>query len=388
MSTSSPVRAPVPATPQQPRRTRTRYVVALAVAVVALLAGSYAVLRSSPASDPAAAPGGSSTASAGATQPAAPSSSATASGQPSAGFRFSPLWPFASVDEATRWQREAQPGGHQPWRLDAGQTALTFAATYLGYTEINRVTSTRVAGDEAWIGVAATPPEGTVSTACVLHLARIGSGPTSGRPWEVVGSQDTTLTLTAPRYGSVVGSTFSVGGRITGVDESLTVQVRAGGQLLTQVVGIPAGGRDQPWSTTLTVSAGRSQLATVAVATGGHLLRVERFAVTAVQLRPGTSPAPSWPTADAALASLVSNGTYVGPCATAHPGAAVTRPVCSVPLKQNADRYLYRLGYWQTDNGFYAILGKNREGRWVVLNPNVPGAEIPRDLGGPIGDVR
>lgn len=404
MNTSSPVRAPIPPSPQPPRRTRTWLALALAVAVVALLAGGIAALRSRPASDQAAAPGSSSAGSAGApgstatavpsaatpsaTQFAAPSPSATASGQGSAGFRFLPLWPFTSVDDATRWQREALPGGHQPWRLDAGRTALTFAATYLGYTEINRVTSTRVAGDEAWIGVAATPPEGTVSTACVLHLARIGAGPASGRPWEVVGSQDTTLTLTAPRYGSVVGSTFGVGGQITGVDESLAVQVRAGGEVLAQVVGIPAGGRDQPWSTTLTVSTGRPGLATVAVATGGHLLRVERFAVTAVRIRAGTSPAPSYPTADAALASLVSNGTYVGSCATAHLGPAVARPVCSVALKQTAGRYLYRLGYWQTDNGFYAVLGRNREGRWVVLDPNLAGADIPQDLGGPIGDGR
>jgi hypothetical protein len=86
----------------------------------------------------------------------------------------------------------------------------------------------------------------------VLHLARIGTG--QDAPWEVVGSRDTTLTLDRPAYGVKVSSPITVGGRITGVDESILVQMRqpSSERPLGTAPGVPAGGEHQPWSTRVT----------------------------------------------------------------------------------------------------------------------------------------
>jgi hypothetical protein len=304
---------------------------------------------------------------------------------PSTTFRFQPLWPFASVTDAAAWQTESLSNGSQPWRLDAAQTALTFASTHLGYTEMNRVTSRQIVGDEAWIGVAGTPPEGRTVSAAVLHLARIGVGPLDGRPWEVVGSRDTLLTLTTPRYGSVVGHTIVVGGRISGVDESLVIQVRdRAGTVLARKQGIPAGGVETPWQVTLTLPSGSAGLVTIAVSTGGHIADVEKFAITAVTVRAGATAATSYPTAEAALAAATTNGSYQGDCDRLGSLAGVTDPVCSRFVASAAGRSLYRLGFVNTDAGCFVILGNPSPGRWSIIDPWVAGPDVPSDLGGPI----
>jgi hypothetical protein len=235
-------------------------------------AGSFTTAPSSSAStDPAATSSAS-----GVTKPIMPQSSS---------FRFQPLWPFGSVAEAVQWQHTGAQG-HQPWRLDAARTALTFARDYLGYDEIDRVVSRRVSGDQAWIGVGATPVEGKGSAAAVLHLAQIGAG--ADRPWEVVGSRDSILSITTPRYGSRISSPLTVGGRITGVDESLHVRVLALGsrRALGEVQGISAGGQAQPWSVKVPYRSPASGVITVAVSTGGHLYDVEQFAITGLRRQP------------------------------------------------------------------------------------------------------
>jgi hypothetical protein len=181
------------------------------------------------------------------------------------------------------WQKAAT-GGHQPWRFDARFTAVSFARDYLGYSDINRSTSERIIGDQAWVGVGPTPSEDAhATTAAVLHLARIGVG--SPRPWEIVGTQDTTITLTTPAYGARVTSPVTVGGQISGVDESLRVQIVAlGGPQLGSLTGVPAGGAGAPWRVSVPFKAGTAKVATIAVATGGHLHETERFAITGVRL--------------------------------------------------------------------------------------------------------
>lgn len=303
MTTTTPLRRPEP--PQQPTRWGLRpwAVVMLVVAVVLALAGSGVALWRSGSNDGTPAPSVSPTQTVQPTPsastpapttpapvvpttpvPSSPSGSATT---PSSAFRFTPLWPFASVSDAIAWQRDTGAGGHQPWRLSAGSTAIAFTRDYLGYTEIDRVTGSTLSGDEAWVGVGYPVPNSTkLQTAAVLHLERIGSGPYSTRPWEVVGSRDSDLTLTTPRYGTTVGPTFTVGGRITGVDESLVIEVVSlKGALYTAPQGLPAGGVRTPWSTTVTLDQARSGIATVAVSTGGHLQGVERFAITAVTVQ-------------------------------------------------------------------------------------------------------
>jgi hypothetical protein len=205
-------------------------------------------------------------------------------------FAFQPLWPFGSAAAAAAWQQEYRTGGHQPWHLDPAATALSFARGYLGYAELDRTTSRIVTGPQAWIGVGAALPNGTDSTAAVIHLTRIGTG--RDAPWEVVGTRDSTLSLTTPAYGSSVSSPVTVGGRITGVDESLAVQVRSlTGGLVARSAAIPAGGNQTPWSVPVRFIAPTGMVLTLAVSTGGHVAAVERFAVTGVRVTRGSAPA-------------------------------------------------------------------------------------------------
>ncbi|GBP99593.1 hypothetical protein SSP531S_09880 [Streptomyces spongiicola] len=215
--------------------------------------------------------------------PAGPS--ATPDGTPPLGsWSLQPLWPFGTLAQAEAWQRSYRTGGHQPWHLDPGRTALAFTRDYLGFTEIDRVSSSRVSGRHARVGVAPTGSEG--GTAAVIHLVRFGTGPDA--PWEVVGTDDTTFSLTAPAYGALARSPLTAGGRITGVDESIHVQVRqpsSEAPLGTSACCTPAGGENQPWSVTVPFSGARDPVLTVVASTGGHVAAVERFTVTAVRTR-------------------------------------------------------------------------------------------------------
>jgi hypothetical protein len=267
--------------------------VAAVVAVLAVAGAAVAVALTRSDGGGSAAP--TATASA---QPSAQPSGQPSSGQPSTSpsgtqapapsFRYLTLWPFGSSAEAVAWQSEAGEGGHQPWRLDASLTALTFTRQYLGFSTVDRVVSRSSAGDEAWIGVGSRAPDGSTVPAAVVHLARIGGGSLTERPWEVVGTRDTTLTLSTPAYGAAVRSPVTVGGRITGVDESLILQVRslrASGPL-GAMNGIPAGGQNAPWSVSVPfVEQPAGTVLTIVVATGGHASSgIERFAITGVRM--------------------------------------------------------------------------------------------------------
>lgn len=195
-----------------------------------------------------------------------------------------PVWPFTTTAQVQAWQSAYRSTGAQAWHLDVDRTALSFATSRLGYTEVDRVTSRTVNGADALIGIGWNDPNETTATVAVLHLIRFGTG--QDAPWAVVGSQDGLLTLTRPAYGSTVRSPLTIGGVISGVDESLRVVVWGAGsdRPLAQVGSISAGGTAQPWGTTLTVNAPAGTVLTIAVSTGGHLATVERFAITAVRL--------------------------------------------------------------------------------------------------------
>ncbi len=195
---------------------------------------------------------------------------------------YVPLWPFASVAAAERWQQEAGSGGHQPWHLDADQVALTFTRTYLGFTEIDRVVGRKVGEADAHISVGYATEGGRTGTAAVLHLVRIGSG--ADQPWEVVGTDDTDFSLTRPRYGSTVSGTVTVGGRISGVDESIRVTARQPSGQVGSFCCVPAGGgqEGQAWTARVRLTDPREGPLTLVASTGGHLLEVERFTITGV----------------------------------------------------------------------------------------------------------
>ncbi|HEX3287434.1 MAG TPA: hypothetical protein VHT50_22930, partial [Mycobacterium sp.] len=144
--------------------------------------------------------------------------------------------------------------------------------------------SLSVDGDGAHVGVGYVNPNGIRQTAAVLHLVRFGTDRDS--PWEVVGSDDTTFSLETPDYGSVVTSPMSVGGHITGVDESIRVSVYqlSSSAALRTTCCTPAGGVNQPWSTTVSFSGVTDPVITIVASTGGHLLAVERFAIQGVRV--------------------------------------------------------------------------------------------------------
>ena len=101
----------------------------------------------------------------------------------------------------------------------------------------------------------------------------------------MVGSRDTTLSLSVPAYGATVVSPVTVGGRVTGVDENLVVQLRTlGSPVLARSAGLPAGGVNTPWSTSVAFTAPPGAVLTIAVATGGHVQDVERFAITGARV--------------------------------------------------------------------------------------------------------
>ncbi len=214
----------------------------------------------------------------------APTTPAPGSTAPLGAAGLQPIWPFTTVAQAQAWQRDYRSGGHQPWHLDPERTALSFTQGYLGFKDVDRISSRRINGRDARIGVGLTSPE-TTGSAAVIHLVRYGTAPDA--PWEVVGTDDSTFSLTTPGYGSVVRSPLLTGGRISGVDEGIRVQVRQPSS--TKPLGssccTPAGGNSQPWKVSLPFSGAKDTVLTVIASTGGHIAEVERFTVTAVRTR-------------------------------------------------------------------------------------------------------
>ncbi|MEV6772449.1 hypothetical protein AB0N05_27825 [Nocardia sp. NPDC051030] len=274
--------------PGRPRRRVYALVVIAAAIVLAIAATVYFGVREDNSTDSTStAPAPTATEPSGrptalpTTTPTGPITSTSATPAPGQ-FAYQPLWPFADAADAATWQQSYRDGGHQPWHLDPATVALNFTQTYLGYSDIDRVLLTNTKAEQSWVTVGFNLPNGVASPAAVLHLVRISTG--DDAPWEVVGTEDRTLTFTAPRYGTLVTSPLPVGGHVTGVDESLRVRVHQLGhdQPVGEIPGIPAGGEQSPWSGSVPFAASCPGTLTVAVSTGGHTAEVERFAITGV----------------------------------------------------------------------------------------------------------
>jgi hypothetical protein len=296
-----PEHAPT-ADPRRPwRQARWLAPVLAAAAVIAVVVGTAAVVSSTQSSSHKAPPANTgepvptSSASVSEIPTASPSPTSTPTtngaafcGLPAPGCEgievsYEPLWPFATYADAQQWQKVDGPAGHQPWHLDAGQTALLFTQNYLGYQDITKVTSTLVDAQGAHVGVGYDDPNGKPRTAAVLHLVRYSTviGDTTAG-WEVVGSDDTDFSLEQPGYGSQVSSPMTVGGHISGVDENIVVVVRnqSGAIVSGDVASVAAGGENSPWHTTAAFSG--SGVLTIVAFTGGHLMEHERFAIQGV----------------------------------------------------------------------------------------------------------
>lgn len=195
---------------------------------------------------------------------------------------YVPLFPFSSGEAVAAWETAYRTSGAQPWHLDHDLTAVAFAA-YLGYSDVNQAESSRTGADGAHVSVGFTLPNGSPHVAAVVHLVRFGTDPDA--PWEVVGTDDTTFSLTRPAYNSEVSGPVTVGGTITGVDESITVKVFASGSDQASVLSCchPAGGTDSAWTVPLTTPIPSHSVLVIAASTGGHIAAVERFTVTGVR---------------------------------------------------------------------------------------------------------
>ncbi|MFI7704992.1 hypothetical protein [Nonomuraea sp. NPDC049480] len=199
--------------------------------------------------------------------------------------RYQPLWPFSTQAEAAEWQRAHREDGREAWRLDPARTALAFTRDFLGFTEIDQAVKTVRDGRHARVHVGLRAEEGPrPMVAAVVHLVRYGSG--ADAPWEVVGTDDTSLTLTTPKYGAAVGSPLTAGGRITGVDESIRIQVRHPDAVLGEKCCLSAGGQNSRWSVKVSFTPAPGRTLTIVASTGGHVATVERFAVTGVTVAP------------------------------------------------------------------------------------------------------
>ncbi|GAA2806918.1 hypothetical protein [Kribbella solani] len=263
---------------------RARWAIAVAVLAIIALAVAMVVLVNDSGQPSGTSPSPGTTV----TQPG-PTVTVTTSPKPAPStpvhrtFRYQPLWPFTSEAAAAGWQQAYRSGGQQPWHLDPGQTALSFTTGFLQFDEINLVVSQSVQGDEAYVSVGYRPEQNPPAVAATIHLARLGQG--DDAPWEVVGTRDSSLTLTRPSYGAVARSPLTVGGRITGVDEAVRVDVRQAstGDRLGTFCCVAAGGAAQPWSAQVTFRGGTDPALTIVASTGGHYQRVEAFAITAIR---------------------------------------------------------------------------------------------------------
>lgn len=191
------------------------------------------------------------------------------------------LWPFANEAEMLEWQRGYREGGHSPWHVDAEATALSFTTGYLEFTGVDQVVDSTIGDGTAEVTVGYVGDGDNPSPAATLLLVRLGSG--DDAPWEVVGTAESdTMNVTEPAPGATVSSPMRVAGTITGVDESIRVQVRDPDRPtpVADECCLPAGGENTPWSTTVTFRGTPTSTLTVVASTGGHIAEVERFAVT------------------------------------------------------------------------------------------------------------
>lgn len=216
----------------------------------------------------------------------------TPSTGPAPGQGYLPLYPFGGLQQATAWLASYRASGAQPWHLDPGQTALSFAG-FLGYSGVNKVISVHAdsTGDHVAIGYAV--PNGATSTAAVVHLRRFGGG--SNDPWEVVGTDDTAnFSITAPTYGAVTNTPAAAAGALTAVDPNVRGEVLglSSATPLGTACCWPAGSTTSlgKWSLSIPFRAGTDPVLVIAASNAGGLEAVGQFAVTGVRARPGVFP--------------------------------------------------------------------------------------------------
>ena len=201
------------------------------------------------------------------------------------------VWPFETEADAESWQK-ASTGGQQPWHYDAGQTAVAFLA-FLKHPEINQVMSTSAQGSETAVTLGQhNPDSGRTTKVTTVLLKQVGTG--SPRPWDVEEATASQFTIDQPTRFAQVNPPVTVSGHITGVDESIVLNLispSTGGKLNPSTQPVAAGGQNTAWHERLNFQLPPNDYVGALVATtGGHVAAVERLVMVPVTLLTSRSP--------------------------------------------------------------------------------------------------
>jgi hypothetical protein len=154
------------------------------------------------------------------------------------------IWPFTSKAQADDWKADH---GTRPWANDKQQLVQHFVTDYLGLKDVY---AGEPCGTCTKVPLMDTPTPGA-STADVglVELTADQTGGGFNGPFSVLGVTSPTLKVTAPT--APITSPTTVGGTITGVDESIRLSlVTAEGK--TIATGQTMAGSGAPWSASLT----------------------------------------------------------------------------------------------------------------------------------------
>ncbi len=151
------------------------------------------------------------------------------------------LWPFASQLQADAWTADH---GSRTWAADQTSVAAHFVTDYLG---LSGVTADKACA--TCLKVLLTGSNGrTVGT---VHLVGDGGVARNGPPYSVEGVDGGDLRVTSPVAGAGVSSPLPVSGRVTGVDENVSLRLRSTTGTVLASAGTPAGSA-LPWTASLT----------------------------------------------------------------------------------------------------------------------------------------
>jgi hypothetical protein len=196
------------------------------------------------------------------------------------------VWPFTSASEAAAATADA-------WHSDPVATATSFVQDYLGMKALDRVTKQVVTGDTAEVSIGRQLPSESkqVMTATTVQLSRWQNG-TAPVVWLVTGATDDLLKPAAPNVGDAVSSPLTVSGPGFGVDESMTVDVRASHAAKPLGTGHTSVGSGGPWSLNVSFTKTNEPVGMVVAWTASALDGAPaRVAVVPVRFDKGTAAA-------------------------------------------------------------------------------------------------
>lgn len=215
---------------------------------------------------------------------AAPTAPPTHTAEPTPAFPVAGFYPFTIVGDEQHWESDGGPQAN-PNYLDPKETALSFAAKFLGQPSIDQVMSDKSDHGLERVTLGRMFNDGNSTRAVAVTTVKLER---YGQAWIVVGADDPSgeLSMTSPLRGAEVNSPMVVTGPAYGVDEAITVDVRSvpSGVLSTRPAHASFGNGSAPWSVSLSFRRpfepnGAVVAYEASAADGGPL----RIAVTGVQ---------------------------------------------------------------------------------------------------------